>query len=117
MQPGVPSGKLTEVWASDNGESATNVRRFGPTIASFETVAPASTLPSLAETNDQVQELRPRGDNDDANRQLAESRAPVPRRDARLDVEPAHYVPAKDEHVTRDSTRSSSLEFVARGPR
>ena len=67
----------------------------------------------MADTNDQVRELKPRGDSDDANRRLAESRSPFLRMDARLDVVPERYVPAKDERVIRDSTRSSSPEFAA----
>ncbi len=65
-------------------------------------------LPRLADTNDQFQELKLRGDTDGANRRLAESRSPVLPMDARLDVAPVHYIPAKDERVIRESTRSSS---------
>ncbi len=67
--------------------------------------------------SEQLGELRPRGDSDDANRRLAESRSLFLRMDARLDAVPERYVPAKDERVIRDSTRSSLLGFVARGPR
>ena len=73
--------------------------------------------PRMANTGAQFQELKPRGGSDDANRRPAESRLPFLRMDARLDVVRERYVPAKDEHVIRDSTRSSSLEFVARGLR
>ncbi len=67
----------------------------------------------MADTNDQFQELKPRGDSDDASRRLAESRSPFLRMDARLDVIPELYVPAKDARTIRDSMRSSSSEFVA----
>ncbi len=60
--------------------------------------------PRIADTNEPVQALKPRGDSDDANRRLAESRSPFLPRDARLDVAPVHYIPAKDERVIRDST-------------
>ena len=68
-------------------------------------------------TNQQLRELKRPGDSDDADRRLAESRSPFLPMDARLDVAPVHYIPAKDERVIRDSTRSSSREFVAGGLR
>ncbi len=71
----------------------------------------------MADTIDQLQVLKPRGDSDNANRQLAESQSPFLRMDVQLDAVSERYVPAKDERVIRDSTRSSSLEFVARGLR
>ena len=61
--------------------------------------------------------LRPLGDSDDGARRPVVSRSPFLRMDARLDVVPEHYAPAKDERVIRDSTRSSLLEFAERGPR
>ena len=41
----------------------------------------------MADTNEGLQELMPRGGSDDANRRPAESRLPFLRMDARLDVE------------------------------
>ncbi len=61
----------------------------------------------MADTNDQFQQLKPRGDSDDANRRLVESRSPFRPMDARLDVAPVHYIAVKDERVIRDSMRSS----------
>ncbi len=90
-------------------------RRLGARVTRLERHAHTST--STADTGELVQELRPRGDSDDADRRLVESRSPFLRMDARLDVVPEHCIPAKDERVIRDSTRSSLLEFVARGPR
>ena len=42
-QTGVSSGELAEAWAANNGESATNLSRFGPTTAELEAVARTST--------------------------------------------------------------------------
>ena len=49
-------------------------------------------------------ELKPRGDTADADHRLAELRSPFLPTDARLDVVPVHYIPAKDEGVLHDST-------------
>ncbi len=66
--------------------------------------------PWVAVTSELIQELKPRGDNDDAIRRLAGSRSPSLRMDARLDVVREHYIPAKDEGVIRDSSRSKLEE-------
>ena len=100
---------------ASNGKYLRNVGRLGAKIARSRRCVRTRT--SVATTSEPVQELKPRGDSDDAARRLAESRPPLLRMDARLDVAPVHYIPAKDERVSRDSMRSSSPEFVARGPR
>ena len=64
--------------------------------------------PRMVDTNQRPRELKPRGDSDDAFRRLAVWQSPFLPMDARLDVAPVHYVPAKDERVIRDSTQSSS---------
>ena len=61
----------------------------------------------MADTNAQFQELKPRGDSDDAYRRLAGSRSPFLPTDVRLDVALERYIREKDERVIRDSTRSS----------
>lgn len=55
--------------------------------------------------------------SDDAIRRPAVWRSPLLPMDARLDVAPVHYVPAKDERMIRDSTQSSSQESVGGGAR
>ena len=92
-----------------------SVGRLGTKTIRLEAFARMTT--SMADTGESVQELKPRGDSDDANRRLVKSRSPFLRTDARLDAVPERCVPAKDERVIRDSTRGSSLEFVARGLR
>ena len=76
----------------------------------------ARIITSMVDTREPVQELKPRGDSDDATRRLAESRSPSLRTDARLAVAPERCDPAKDVRGIRGSTRSSSLGFVASGP-
>jgi len=61
--------------------------------------------------------LKPRGDSDDANRRLAESRPPFLRMDARPDVVPERCVPARDECVIHDNSGSNSSEFAVGGLR
>ena len=71
----------------------------------------------MADTGEPVRKLKPRGDSDDAIRRLAEPRSPFLLMDTRLDVVPERYVSAIGARGTRDSTRSSSLEFGVRGLR
>ena len=62
----------------------------------------------MVDKNHRFRELKPRGDNDDATRQLVESRSPFLPMDSRLDVAPVHYIPTKDERAIRDSMRNRS---------
>ncbi len=112
---GVLSGELAHARAANGGECLRNegfLARESPDLRSTRVL-----WPRTADANEPLGEFKPRGDSDDADRRLAESRSPFLRMDARLDEVPERCVPAKDERVIRDSTRSSLLGFVARGPR
>ncbi len=114
-EQGVASGEAAIARAANNGECPRNEgfsAREWPDLRSMCVLRPRTS-----DAYEPLGELKPRGDSDDANHRLAESRSPFLRMDARLDVAPVHYIPARDERVIRDSTRSSLLEFVACGLR
>ncbi len=99
---GVSSGELAYARAANSGECLRNegfLARESPDSRSTRVLRPRT-----ASANEPLRELKPRGDSDGANRRLAESRSPFLPMDARLDVAPVHYIPAKDERVIRDST-------------
>ena len=124
--PVVPENAIlaeTDTWSrgpaktfvANSGEDPRNrgfLARESPDLGSTRAIQPRT-----ADTSKQLRGLKPRGDSDDANRRLGESRLPFLPMDARLDVAPVHYIPAKDDRVIRDSTRSSSRECVAGGLR
>ena len=103
---GVSSGELAYARAANSGEYLRNegfLARESPDLR-----GPRVLRSRAADANEPLGEFKPRGDSGDANRRLAGSRSPFLPMDARLDVAPVHYIPAKDEHAIRDSTRSSS---------
>ena len=103
---GVSSGEFAYARAANSGEGLRNegfLARASPNLKGVRVLQPRT-----ADTNEQLRGLKPRGNSDDANRRLAVWRSPFLPMDARLDVARVHYIPAKDEGVIRDSTRSRS---------
>ncbi len=101
-QAGASSGELAYARAVNSRECLRNegfLARKSPDLRSTR-----GLRPRLVDTDERFQEFMPRGDSDDADRRLAESQSPFLPMDARLDVAPAHYIPAKNERVIRDST-------------
>ena len=106
VEMGWSSGKLAYARAANSGKYLRNeglLARAAPDSRSTRVLRSR-----MADTTDQFQEFKPRGDSDGANRRLAVWRSPFLPMDARLDVAPVRYIPTRDERVIRDSTRSSS---------
>ena len=65
-EPNTSRAELAGAFVTNHGERRWNVVRLGVQLAQFAMVARTSTPDG--DTNDQFQELKPRGNSDDANR-------------------------------------------------